>query len=110
MSLLLDQNLSRHLVTRLADVCPNLSHVALAWLDRASDEEVLAFARSSGRALVSKDSDFADLVSLSGAPPKVIWLRLGNCSTREVAAALRAARATVMAFLEDADSTVLELI
>jgi predicted nuclease of predicted toxin-antitoxin system len=40
MKLLFDQNLSRRLVSRLADICLDASHVGLLGLDQASDEEV----------------------------------------------------------------------
>lgn len=39
--------------------------------------------------IVSKDSDFVDLSVLEGAPPKVIWVRLGNCTTTSVPFLLR---------------------
>jgi len=34
--------------------------------------------------IVTKDSDFGDLSVLRGFPPKVIWVRLGNCTTRQI--------------------------
>jgi hypothetical protein len=40
MRLLLDQNLSRRLVARLAGVFPGADHVALAGLERDTDEVV----------------------------------------------------------------------
>lgn len=39
--------------------------------------------------IVSKDADFRQRSFLYGHPPKVIWIRLGNCSTREIANLLR---------------------
>jgi predicted nuclease of predicted toxin-antitoxin system len=39
------------------------------------------FATEQGFAIVSKDSDFRQRSILSGSPPKVIWLRIGNCTT-----------------------------
>jgi predicted nuclease of predicted toxin-antitoxin system len=37
---------------------------------------------------VTKDDDFRQRSFLRGSPPKVIWLRLGNCSTTEIATVL----------------------
>jgi len=34
--------------------------------------------------IVSKDSDFRQLAFLRGPPPKAIWVRLGNASTRDI--------------------------
>jgi predicted nuclease of predicted toxin-antitoxin system len=43
-----------------------------------------------------------------GAPPKVIWVRLGNCPTDDVEGVLRARHADVLAF--DADSAAALLV
>ena len=34
--------------------------------------------------MVTKDADFSDLISIRGFPPKVIWIRLGNCKTNDI--------------------------
>jgi predicted nuclease of predicted toxin-antitoxin system len=39
--------------------------------------------------LVSLDADFADMATLLGPPPKVIWLRRGNQPTSAIAKMLR---------------------
>ncbi|MHA7129535.1 DUF5615 family PIN-like protein [Algoriphagus namhaensis] len=38
--------------------------------------------------LVTFDSDFVDLLLLRSFPPKVIWLQLGNSSTKRISAIL----------------------
>jgi predicted nuclease of predicted toxin-antitoxin system len=63
--------------------------VRLVGLERATDREVWDYARASGFAIVSKDTDFHHLSLLHGAPPKVIWIRLRNCTTVEIETALR---------------------
>ena len=40
------------------------------------------YARDNGLTIVSKDSDFHRMSFVLGAPPQVIWLRVGNCPTR----------------------------
>ena len=89
MKLLFDQNLSPQLVGLLADLFPDSRHVFDLGLDTAPDEELWAYARDHGFLIVSKDSDFTDFSTLHGFPPKVIWLRLGNCTTGQVETALR---------------------
>jgi predicted nuclease of predicted toxin-antitoxin system len=37
-----------------------------------------------------------------GFPPKIVWLRLGNCTTRDVEAALRLNHSSLEAFDQDA--------
>jgi predicted nuclease of predicted toxin-antitoxin system len=104
---LLDQNLSRRLVSTLSDIYPGASHVALEGLERAPDAAVCAYARDNGFVPVTKDSDFVDLALLQEA--KVIWLRLGNCTTSDVEQLLRASKDTIEAFMADPDDRVLEL-
>lgn len=89
MKLLLDQNLSPRLVSRLADVFPDVTHVSALGLDRASDDDVWAYAATNGCIIVTKDADFSERSTLRGFPPKVIWLRLGNCTTNRIEQALR---------------------
>ena len=81
MKLLLDENLSGRLVESLADLYPGSEQVLLLGLGGAEDGAVWEHAGLHGFIIVSKDSDFRDRSILVGAPPKVIWLRLGNCST-----------------------------
>jgi predicted nuclease of predicted toxin-antitoxin system len=46
----------------------------------AEDAAIFAAAREAGAALMTKDSDFAELVSRHGQPPQIIWLTCGNTS------------------------------
>jgi predicted nuclease of predicted toxin-antitoxin system len=89
MKLLFDQNLSPRLVGRLADLYPDSNHVYPLGLDRVPDQEVYEYARREGFLLVTKDADFSDLCLLRGFPPKVIWIRRGNCSTATIEQILR---------------------
>ena len=98
MKLLFDQNLSPRLAADLADVFPGSLHVQAAGLGQADDLAVWSYAKSNGLAIVSKDEDFNLHSVARGTPPKVIWLLLGNCSTADVEAALRAELAAIAAF------------
>jgi len=44
-----------------------------------------------------------------GYPPKVVWVRLGNCSTSDVEQLLRGRFATIKAFYEDDYASFLSL-
>jgi predicted nuclease of predicted toxin-antitoxin system len=107
MKLLFDHNLSPRLVGRLFDLFPDASHVSLAGLDQASDLEVWDHACAHDFAIVSKDSDFDDLSLLRGFPPKVVWLRTGNCTTHQIEAILRYHHALILAFGDDPSVGVL---
>jgi predicted nuclease of predicted toxin-antitoxin system len=84
VKLLFDQNLSPILVKLLADLYPDSNHVYKLGIDRNSDEELRDYARRKNFVIVTKDSDFSDLCILHGFPPKVIWVRRGNCSTSAI--------------------------
>ena len=78
-------------------------------LEAADDETVWAHAADGGFAIVTKDDDFRQRGFVRGAPPKVIWVRLGNCITDEVEAVLRARHADVLAFDADPAGALLVL-
>lgn len=89
MRLLFDQNLSPKLVKRLTDLYPDSNHVYYLGIDLSSDKEMREYAGREGFVIVTKDSDFSDLCILLGFPPKVVWIRRGNCSTRDIEDILR---------------------
>jgi predicted nuclease of predicted toxin-antitoxin system len=110
MRLLFDHNLSPRLVRRLADLYPDTSHVFLVGLDHAADMTIWNYAQTNDYIIVTKDSDFSDVSVVRGFPPKVIWLRLGNCTTSDVERTLRDGYTTIEAFAIDPTSGVLELV
>lgn len=103
MKLLFDQNLSFRLAEALDDLFPGSTQVRLVGLDRADDLTVWSRAAQDGYALVSQDSDFAELATLRGSPPKVIWLRCGNRPTAFVEALLRHHASAIRLFEDAAD-------
>ena len=109
MRLLLDQNLSPRLVRALADLYPESLHVRDVGLQAAGDDAVWFYARDHGLAIVSKDADFRQRSFLGGAPPKLIWIRLGNCSTADVENLLRVHHTSLLTFDVDGDSAFLAL-
>lgn len=89
MKLLLDQNLSKKLLRRLADIFPDASHVQFEGMTAATDTEIWEFAKAGNFFIVTQDADFAEKSRLYGSPPKVIWLRCGNTTTNKVESILR---------------------
>ena len=110
MKLLFDQNLSPHLVTRLADLFPDSDHVYPLGLDQALDVEVWNYARDNDFILVSKDADFSEMSLLQGHPPKLIWLRLGNCTTDQIEGLLRLSYEAIEQMNEDPVIGILSLL
>jgi predicted nuclease of predicted toxin-antitoxin system len=58
---------------------------------------------------VTKDVDFSDRSVLRGFPPKVIWLRRGNCTTVQIEEILRRHFQEIKALDEDSQTGVLSL-
>lgn len=46
----------------------------------ATDRQIFMAARAGGAIVMTKDSDFAVLVSQLGAPPQIIWVTCSNTS------------------------------
>jgi predicted nuclease of predicted toxin-antitoxin system len=57
-------------------------------LREADDESIWKYASDHQRAIVTKDEDFANRVWQTSHGPAVVWLRIGNCSNRELLARL----------------------
>ena len=110
MKLLFDHHLSRKLVSRLINLFPDSSHVVFHELDRAEDIDIWLFARDNGYVIVTKDSDFNDVTALRGAPPKVIWIRVGNCTTADIEQIIRKNYPVIEQFTNDETSAILEII
>ncbi|MBW4684706.1 MAG: DUF5615 family PIN-like protein [Komarekiella atlantica HA4396-MV6] len=109
MKLLFDQNLSRKLVTWLADIFPNASHVQFHELTEASDSEIWEFAKVQRFCIVTQDADFSERSRLYGSPPKVIWLRCGNATISKVEEILRSGAEAIQELMSNEALDCLEL-
>jgi predicted nuclease of predicted toxin-antitoxin system len=109
MKLLFDENLSPKLPQRLIDLFPNSLHVRDVGMKATIDPIVWDYAKDNNLMIVSKDSDMHDLSLVFGNPPKVIWLRLGNCSTLQVENLLRREFIAIKLFYEDESLSLLAL-
>ncbi len=107
MKLLLDENLSRRLLRRLDDVFPGSRHVTDLGLGHSDDDAIWKRAVADGFVILSKDDDFRQRCLLRGAPPKVIWIKVGNCSTDEIEAFLRTKLDEIAAFEGDPVTSLL---
>lgn len=109
MKLLFDENLSPKLPRLLADLFPDSLHVRDVGMKATDDPIVWDYAKNNDFMIVSKDADMHDLSLVFGNPPKVIWLRLGNCSTRQVENLLRRDFGVIKLFYEDEYVSLLAL-
>ncbi|MFY9341008.1 MAG: DUF5615 family PIN-like protein [Planctomycetota bacterium] len=107
--LLFDENLSHRLVARLASPFPDSVHVRTLGLLGGQDGAVWAHAAAQGLTIVTKDDDFRQMSFLRGAPPKVIWLVVGNGGTSRIAKLLEQRRDAITDFVQHPTETLLVL-
>jgi predicted nuclease of predicted toxin-antitoxin system len=83
MKILLDANISWKLVNRLSPVFGECNHVDLIGIKvPAEDKDIWNYALDNGSIIITKDTDFVDLLELKGFPPKVVLLKTGNNSNQ----------------------------
>ena len=109
MKLLFDENLSRKLVVRLAELYRDSAHVVEFDLLESPDRGIWEFAKIENFMIVSTDSDFYELATTIGPPPKVVWLRRWAHPTRDAEWVLRRAAIRITEFFADPELGVLIL-
>jgi predicted nuclease of predicted toxin-antitoxin system len=109
MKLLFDQNLSPRLPNILEDIFPNSIHVRHIGFVEAADTRIWEYARANDFTIVSKDTDFQQRSLLLGHPPKVIWLRVGNCPVKTIEDLLRKHSISIHTFGLDNNKSYLVL-
>jgi predicted nuclease of predicted toxin-antitoxin system len=107
VKLLFDENLSPRLIDLLGEEFPGSSHVLVAGLGGASDARIWDYAQDQEFTIVSKDDDFRQRSFLDGAPPKVVWLQVGNAGTTIVVNLLLNEAAKLRAFESEDESSLL---
>jgi predicted nuclease of predicted toxin-antitoxin system len=109
MKLLFDQNLSWRLCTHLADIYPESDHVRNCRLSESEDLDIWEYAKALDLVIVTKDIDFQQRSLLYGAPPKVVWLRVGNCKVSTIEELLRKHSVSIHTFHLDTKKSYLVL-
>ena len=109
MRLLFDENLSPHLVDKLASEYPGSLHVRSVGLLGKEDATIWEYARQNDLIIVSKDNDFRQLIFLKGPPPKVVWLSVGNAGTEAICRLLQDNLSSLEAFKADPDAGLLPI-
>jgi len=101
MKLLLDQNISFRITSKIQDLFPGSKQVRDLGLENSKDSFLWNYAKENNYCIVTFDGDFYDLGLIKGSSPKVIWLRLGNTSTQNVETILRKNYDLIKTFLSD---------
>ncbi|MBW7913270.1 MAG: DUF5615 family PIN-like protein [Taibaiella sp.] len=75
-----------------------------------NDKEIFLKAKQQGNVIViSKDTDFPELISYYGAPPKLIYIRKGNCDNKELWAFIKQHIDEALKLLTEFNKTIIEL-
>ena len=101
MRLLLDQNISFRITSKIQDLFPGSKQVRDLGLENSKDSFLWNYAKENNYCIVTFDGDFYDLGLIKGSSPKVIWLRLGNTSTHNIETVLRKNYELIKTFLTD---------
>jgi len=101
--LLLDQNLSWRLVRLLESKFPDVVHVSSVGLSQATDLQIWLYAMLHEFIIVSKDSDFQNLIQGRNSFPKFIWITIASARTSTIAQTLLEHFDHICAFAESAD-------
>ena len=78
-------------------------------LSASDDIEVWEYAAFRGYVIVSKDSDFHQRSFVFGSPPKIVWIRRGNCSTSDIEDLIRRNIDSILAFAADTHGAFLAI-
>jgi predicted nuclease of predicted toxin-antitoxin system len=109
MKLLFDENLSPKLPGLCAALFPDSAHLRDCSLKGHADEEVWQYAQANGFVIVSKDADFHERSLFYGPPPKLVWLRLGNCTRDDLVRLITTRAQDIRTFAANPKESVLVL-
>ncbi len=107
MKLLFDENLSPKLPRLVAASFSDSQHVRELGLKGQTDKELWNYAKANGFAIISKDKDFYQRALLFGAPPKFVWLCIGNCTRGDLLLLIQRHERDILAFDASPESVLI---
>ena len=75
-------------------------------LREAEDLEIFEAAKAQNVVMMTKDSDFVDLIDRLGSPPQIIWLTYGNTSNARLREILTKTLPTALELLRAGEQLV----
>jgi predicted nuclease of predicted toxin-antitoxin system len=110
MKVLIDQNISHRIVPEIAFLFAELSHVKdMVWMNWEDYRIFMSARKLQYVAIITLNEDFNKLLLQHGTPPKLIWLKSGNCSTGQLARLIISHREAILNFLTSDTFDCLEL-
>jgi predicted nuclease of predicted toxin-antitoxin system len=89
---------------------PESKQVRELGLENATDTEIWNYGKDNGFTIVTFDSDFFDLSTVWGSPPKIIWIHSGNLTTKQIGVVLKKHNKAILEFNEDKELDCLKII
>ncbi len=110
MKLLFDQNISFRILHKISAYFTEAKQIRSLGLENSTDSEIWEYAKTHGFTIVTFDADFIDLTNLRGFPPKIVWLRIGNTTTENIAKVINENHVKLKEFIENPEMAFLEII
>ena len=109
MKLLFDEHLSYKLISKLSDIFPDSKHVNDLNLQSESDLKIWEYAKNNEFVIVSKDSDFMDIVNIKGYPPYLVWIRSGNVRVKDIERTIRNNAVKILNTFKNRDIGIIQI-
>ncbi len=109
MKLLFDQNISFRILHKISAYFTEAKQIRSLGLENSTDSEIWEYAKTHDFTIVTFDADFIDLTNLKGFPPKIVWLRIGNTTTENIAKVIIENRLKLEEFIENTEIAFLEI-
>jgi predicted nuclease of predicted toxin-antitoxin system len=77
-----------------------------------TDDDIVIYqkAKAAGKIIfISKDIDLDELINRLGSPPKLIWVRIGNCDNRTLWNILKKQIQEAVKILTETEVTIVEI-
>lgn len=100
MKLLLDQNISQNIISSIADIYPDSSHINTLELTDKSDLAIWEYALKNDYILVTTDSTFFDKNVLSEKSPRIICVHGESITTTKMEWIIRVNENAISQFSE----------
>lgn len=109
MKFLVDQNISFRIIKALQPTF-EIEHINDLTLKDKSDKEIWEFAKTNEYCIVTFDGDFYDFSLVWGHPPKIVWIRTYNQTTKNVVALITNHQQAIYDFSLNKGLACLEII
>jgi predicted nuclease of predicted toxin-antitoxin system len=109
VKLLFDQNISFRILPKISAYFAEAKQIRFLGLENSTDNEIWEYAKTHDLTIVTFDADFIDLTNLKGFPPKIVWLRIGNTTTENIAKVIIENHVKLEEFIENTEIAFLEI-